>query len=160
MFVIEAEEKWPGKPGHAKHGNYSLLKAACSPIAFLNIGVTIRAVVVQVPLVVVEVFLFRIDLTLFGPPVLIPFFGTLDIAVLDGAVFPRLIIVPLSAVLSQLALVPVKVALIGADVAVVVANILIQAVNFVRLLLLRFRRCLAYEAGAYRKGSYNRNRQS
>jgi len=149
-----------GQAGHAKHGNCSLLKAACSPVAFLNIGVTIRAVVVQVPLVVLDAFLFCIDITLFGLPALIPFFGALDIAVLEGAVFPRLIIIPLGAVLSQLALVLMKVALIGADVAVVVANILIQAVNFVHLLLLRFRRCLAYEAGADRKGCYNRDRQS
>ncbi len=148
-----------GQAGHEKHGDCSLLKAACSPIAFLNIGVTIRAVVVQVPLIVLDVFLFGIDITLFGLPALIPFFGALDIAVLERAVFPRLIVIPLGAVLGQLALVLMKVALIGADVSVVVVNTLVQAVNFVHLLLLRFRRCLADEAGADGEGCCNRDRQ-
>ncbi|MGA8771022.1 MAG: hypothetical protein WB610_11700, partial [Rhodomicrobium sp.] len=77
-------------------------------------------ILVQIPLIFADVFFVRINLTLLGAALLIQLFSAFNIAMLDCAVFPHLVVIPLSAGVGQLVLVFMKVALIGADVAVIV----------------------------------------
>ena len=116
----------------------AVLEAACGPIAFPNIRIGIGAIAVQIPLVPADILLIRVDVLLFGLPPLIPLFGAFNIPMLNGAVFLRLVVIPLDAVLSKLLLLFLQMAPVGANVAVVAADIAILLVNFVYLLLLGF----------------------
>ncbi len=127
-------------------------------VALANIRVPVGAISIQIPPVLMDVPLVLVDLALLGAPAAIPLFGAPEVAVLDGALFPRPIVIALGAVMGELALVLPQVALVGVDIAIIVSDIAVVALNLMQLLRLGFGGRRSRVGGSDGEGRYSRNR--